>query len=76
MHKNNVLKLIKTLRDVVNDEADPSADGDLQIINQVCFHLDAAADVIEFEGTVKPVAPLERGKKQTRVHSRHRGDDF
>lgn len=51
MRSGNVLRLIKTLRDVINDEADPSVDGDLAVVNQVVFHLDAAADVIEFPKT-------------------------
>jgi hypothetical protein len=54
MSKQSALRLIKSLRDAVNDTA---IETDLAWINQVCFHLDAAADVLEFpkDGTA-PVA--------------------
>lgn len=48
MHAANVLRLIKALRDAVNDEADTSAEDKTPYVNEVLFHLDAAADVLEF----------------------------
>lgn len=48
MRSGNVLKLIKALRDVINDEADASAKDTTPYVDRVLFHLDAAADVIEF----------------------------
>lgn len=45
MTKDQALAEIKTLRDKINDVPDPT-EGNWR--NEVCFHLDAASDVIEF----------------------------
>lgn len=44
MTKNDTLKLIKTIRDLINDIPDP----DNGWVHEVSEHLDRAADVIEF----------------------------
>lgn len=43
MSKDSALRLIKALRDAINDTT--SDDG---WANEVCYHLDHASDVIEF----------------------------
>jgi hypothetical protein len=43
--KEEALKKIKALRDEINDVPDPA---NTDWTNEVCFYLDAAADVIEF----------------------------
>jgi hypothetical protein len=47
MRKEQALTLIKTIRDLINDCCDDSQDKQ-HWVNDVCFHLDAASDVIEF----------------------------
>lgn len=46
MNKKDALRLIKNLRDLINDTTDED-NSDLWV-NNVCSHLDAAADIIEF----------------------------
>ncbi len=43
MSKHSALRLIKALRDAINDASDPTL-----WENAVLYHLDAAADEIEF----------------------------
>lgn len=47
MDKATALRRIKELRDAINDSSDTSATAKMWE-NAVCYHLDAAADVIEF----------------------------
>ena len=47
MKKDEALKAIKELRDKINNEADTTAEAE-GWENDVCDHLDQAADVIEF----------------------------
>jgi len=55
MTKQNALKAIKILRDQINDVPDPTNEDGGPWVNDVCFHLDAASDIIEFPDLgVKP----------------------
>jgi len=48
MTKAEALKAIKTLRNQINDVPDPTNEDGGSWVNDVVFHLDAAADIIEF----------------------------
>jgi hypothetical protein len=48
MTRQQALREIKQLRDRINDVPDPTDEDGGPWVNDVCHHLDAAANVIEF----------------------------
>lgn len=65
MTREDALKRIKALREEINDVPDPTDHDGGAWVNEVCHHLDAAADVIEFPRNPpkKPPHPSVRSRK-------------